>query len=631
MWDLSFLFPSILLLGLLLLNYFSQKKLPISINRSYIVLLHVAFIVVLSNFVASYACNHYQSVNDIVLYLLNLIFFLAFVIRAYCFFTFTSCIFHIYERDNIPNSLVLSLPLIISEIVIISTPFTKAIFYVDENGYQEGKYFQLITIVSLIYIALTISRIIHYRHRITNQRYFYGIILYTISIVVGLACRQFLQKLLLMDTFCVMAILIIDVIFMNPEYYIDRRSRLFNSDGLRKVLDEINTVKENQIITFVINNYLESRDIYGAAQMDKGLELIGIYLSKTFPDYNIFYYRSGRFAIMTKPEVDNNVVISMLSERFAEPWISNDVYIYLDITLAKVDSVYMDYDTDTVFNTLVRVFKQYSQEKLLIVANEDFIDTLDINYTKRALENAIEKNKVEIFLQPIVRATDFAVVGAESLCRIRDDEGQILSPSTFIPIAESNGRIIELGEQVFEKTCQFISQNDMDELGLKWVNVNLSTIQFMTNNLASKLDSILKKYNLDPDFIHLEITETAVNDESLLINQINQLRNKGFKFALDDYGSGYSNASRLSKMPFSNIKLDMSLVWEYCNNPNSILPMLVRTFKETSYTITAEGIETIDHAEALYNVGCNYLQGMYFSPPIPTDEFVAKYSTGKNN
>jgi EAL domain-containing protein (putative c-di-GMP-specific phosphodiesterase class I) len=148
----------------------------------------------------------------------------------------------------------------------------------------------------------------------------------------------------------------------------------------------------------------------------------------------------------------------------------------------------------------------------------------------------------------------------------------------------------------------------------------------MKTDLAAEFCQTLEKYSISPSKIHLEITEAAIVDDDVMKNQIDSLLKHGFIFSLDDYGTGYSNVSRLKHSPFSNVKIDMSLVWDYCSTPDIVLPMLIKTFKQSGYSITAEGIESKEIEEAMKSIGCDYLQGMYYSPPIPMDEFVEKYT-----
>ena len=162
-------------------------------------------------------------------------------------------------------------------------------------------------------------------------------------------------------------------------------------------------------------------------------------------------------------------------------------------------------------------------------------------------------------------------------------------------------------------------------MGLSWINVNLSPVQFLRSDLNRHFLKIIQKYDISPELIHLEITEDSMIDYTLLQKQIQTMRNSGFQFVLDDYGSGYSNVSRLKRCPFINIKLDMELVRDYEKSRDNLLPMLVETFKQMRFTVTAEGIETREMVDSLTRIGCDYLQGYYFSKPLPAEEFAKTY------
>ena len=200
----------------------------------------------------------------------------------------------------------------------------------------------------------------------------------------------------------------------------------------------------------------------------------------------------------------------------------------------------------------------------------------------------------------------------------------MISPALFIPIAENNGRINELGEVAFEKTCRFIREHDLKAMGIRWINVNLSPQQFLRTDLADRLAEILNRHGLTPDVIHLEITEQSLIDDVFLRKHMELAEKKGFKFVLDDYGTGYSNITRLKQCSFTSIKLDMSVVWDYCQKPDDILPNMIRAFKDMGFTVTAEGIENGHMEECMKAIGCDYLQGYHYSKPVPMEEFAQK-------
>ena len=629
MWDFSFAIPSLLILGILLFNYFMLQRLPIKINKSFVILLFTETVVITSDIVGSWACDEYASLPRFFVFSTNMVYFIAFAFRGFIFFRFTCETLGLDPSENKFRTFLCQLPLIFCEIIVLSTPWTNAIFYVGTTGYKRGYLYHSITYTFIFYVGLGLFAVLNYKQNLKRLRQKYGVIIYHLMLVLGLIFRQLMPQFLLMDTFCIMGILTINLCFMNPDFYIERRTRLFNTAGLQEFLEEKSTQKYTQIFGFVINHYLEDVEIYSTKQMDAGINLIGAYLRRSFPHLLHFYYRSGRFILIAKDNVDVDDVIATIEGRFKKPWISNNVELYLDVSFAKILCDWNRYDTESVISVLANalVIANSSTNELINIDDDMFQATHETTKIKAVLENAIKTNSVEVFLQPIVDAQTLKLVGAESLARIRDEKGNIIPPGKFISLAEKNGRINQLGEQVFEKTCRFVKSNDLKSMGMKWVNVNISTAQFMKKDLAKSFEILLNKYNVSPDSIHLEITEVAIIDESLMKDQINEIQKRGFAFSLDDYGTGYSNVSRLKHYPFTNVKLDMSLVWDHCKKPDIILPMLVKTLKGSGYTITAEGIETIEMAKAMAEIGCDYLQGWYFSPPIPMNDFINKYKS----
>ncbi|WP_294242204.1 EAL domain-containing protein [Pseudobutyrivibrio sp.] len=625
MWDYSYVIPSILILCILLFYYFTLKRLPIRINRGFVALLVTEVVVIGSDILASYADEKYKELPYNLVVWLNILYFVAFVIRMKMFDMITCNVFSINLYEDKIGSFIKDIPIILTTIVIISSYWTGSVFSITENGYVRGPYYDIIYFPYIWYLALAIYYIARYKNQIKRKRDLVCVIVYTDLIIIGLGIRILLPQVLLFDTFCVMSVIIINLVFMNPEFYIDKRTNLFNAEALHTILREKHSMRDHYIHAFVIKNYNEAREVYGPRQMDEGVYLIGNYLNKTFPKLKFFYYRNGRFVVIGKDYEDLLKSKEKLVDRFKERWVSKNTELYLNVGIAMGTVDIMDYDPELLITTIISVLNKLGADSSIneVEINEQSIeDNKKQIEVRRCLEIAIAQNRTEVFLQPIVDATTHKVIGAEALCRIRDNDGKIISPGLFIPIAERNGHITALGEQMFEKACKFVSENNIEQYGMEWVNVNVSTIQFMQHNLADRFEEILKKYKLSPEVIHLELTEAAMVEENLMDSQIRNLQEKGFYLVVDDYGTGHSNISRIKKYPFINIKLDMSLVWDYAKKPGVIVPRMVQAFKETGYTVTAEGIETKEMAIALKECGCNYLQGMLFSMPIPIEEFL---------
>ncbi len=446
-------------------------------------------------------------------------------------------------------------------------------------------------------------------------------------LLAGNLARIFHATRPLGETFCLMGGILLFLSFENPLLYLSNRGSAFNGRAFREALRE--RQKAYRILSFAILDYIDTRGIYGGRQMDRGMALIGRYLVDTFPECQAFYLRSGRFALLGSQSMDWERIRTDIYDRFQSPWAADQAELDLNIAFVEIGE---ESDLATADGILNRLYMAFDNTKGLLPDTGGLIESDSILEmgrqvdVKRALERAVERNEVEIFLQPLIDGRTRTLSGAEVLCRIRDEEGRILPPSLFVPIAERTGYINLMGEQILEKACQFVRDHDLKAMGLSWLNVNLSPIQCMRKDLSQRFLTILDQYGIPAEVIHLEITEQAVLDISLLEQQIRILRENGFLFSLDDYGSGYSNLTRVKQYPFVNIKLDMEVVWSYFHDRDILLPTVVRAFKEMDYTVTAEGIETEEMADALCDLGADYLQGYYFSKPLAIDDFVKKYA-----
>ena len=628
MWNYSFMIPSLMVLITILWFYLGRERLPIRINRTFLNLLAVDVLVVLFDYVSSQADENYAAVSTGGLYLLNTLFFVFFLLRIFYFYLFTMDILDLklLRKRSRRELLLWSIPLIVAEVLSVSSFLTGAVFRIGVDGYQRGPLYDVLYLCFFFYIALSMFQVL--RNAPALQRYQRNSLLaYNAVLLLGNIVRILMPTYLVMNTFCVLAILIIYLAFLNPDLLRSDRGDIFNMVGFRYMLTELIPDKKYRILGFVIQNYMHERSVLGGGQMDDAISEISAFLLEAFPNTTAFYVRGGHFALITQNDKSWEDCRDRIHARFQKPWIVNNAGLYLGVAFAYVDSDSGLNSADRVINNLLLALENAmdssSAEGNSVSLNVQEIDRqVDI---LQALEHAIDNNQVEVFLQPVVDAHTHKLVAAEALARIRDENGQIIPPGLFIPIAEHKGYIHRLGEQVFEKTCAFIHEHDISAMGMNWINVNLSPIQCLQQGLSQRFAEILEHWQVPAEMIHLEITEQSIVDYARLQSQIHALRDCGFQFVLDDYGSGYSNLTRVKHYPFINIKLDMEVVWDYFRDRDSLLPNLIQGFKKMNLSITAEGIETEAMAEVLTMIGSDYLQGYLFSKPVPPEEFVRLY------
>ena len=220
---------------------------------------------------------------------------------------------------------------------------------------------------------------------------------------------------------------------------------------------------------------------------------------------------------------------------------------------------------------------------------------------------------------------------AEALIRLTDEKLGFVSPEEFIPIAERSGRILKIGEIVFESVCRFLSEGVITQYGIKYIEVNLSVVECMQSSLSEKLFHTMNQYHLDPSQINLEITETATAERiGMLVKNMTELHKNGITFSLDDYGTGYSNISYMMSLPFHIIKIDKSLLWSSMKNEKAMIALesIISMIRGMNMKILVEGVENEEMVELLKKLECHYLQGFYYSKPVPENEFIA-FMSGK--
>lgn len=627
MWNTSFVLPSLLVLVILLAYYFFRPRLANRMNKAFLILIVTDVATILTDVLATLADEQYEALPLPLVSLLNLLYFVSFIARILAFFYLTLVVLKL----DIPRfswiKHTASLVFILCEGIVLSSPFTGAVYSVDSAGYHRGPLYDILPACSFFYLAFGIILLICFGKR-TRKSFLISAFAFHFILIAGNIVRILYPQYLVMNVFCLLAILIIFLAFENPDLYITDRGPAFNTRAFTEWLDDPLHRKNKKALGFAIRNYNDERSMYGGIQMDQGLGLIISWLVKRFPHFLLFYLRGGNFALVGAENADWETIRRDISERFQQPWRAESVELNLNVTYVEIGLSGQDTTSDRIVNTLIYALDEAGESADIeqSVMSQETLQKFDAQIEiKRWLDQAIDNDQVEVFLQPIIDSHTRQVFFAEALARIRDDGGKLIPPGLFIPIAEKNGQINLLGEQVLRKTCAFLRERGAQASALRWINVNLSPIQCMNSGLAPLFSSILQKYNVPVDKIHLEITEEAMLNYDKQARQIEALQRSGFQIAVDDYGSGFSNLHQVKKHAFSNIKLDMSIVWDYVRDRDSLLPALVQAFKQMGFSITAEGVETKEAADALTEIGCDYLQGYYFSKPLPLNEFIETY------
>lgn len=247
---------------------------------------------------------------------------------------------------------------------------------------------------------------------------------------------------------------------------------------------------------------------------------------------------------------------------------------------------------------------------------------------------ALERNEFELYYEPKVSLETGEITGVEALLRwVHPDKG-LIPPAQFIPIAEDCALILPIGKWMLEEACRQVKEWLDAGLHVSAVSVNVSALEFRSGDFIEGLRAILKKTQLDPNYLELELTETVLMQHAESTTSVlRALKSTGVRLAVDDFGTGYSSLSYLKKFPIDSLKIDRSFVRDISADTDdaTIVSAVITMAKSLKKCVIAEGVETKEQVKFLQSCGCNEAQGFYFSRPINGKDFAKLLKTGRES
>lgn len=250
---------------------------------------------------------------------------------------------------------------------------------------------------------------------------------------------------------------------------------------------------------------------------------------------------------------------------------------------------------------------------------------------EQSLRRAIDRQELSLAYQPIINSVSHKLVGLEALLRWRSGEYGEISPAKFIPLAESSGMIVPIGQWVLNEAAAMVKL--LQDTGLRhiYISVNVSVIQFMQDDFLAIINNSVTTNNVPVDNIKIEITETVLIESFAHIKaKIDRVREMGIKICLDDFGTGYSSINYLTQLPLDVLKLDQSLVGrlEGDARAQAVFENMVRMAHGIGIQVVAEGVENSRQMELIQKLGCDYAQGYYISRPVPQTVLLTELAQG---
>ncbi|MBQ9608533.1 MAG: EAL domain-containing protein [Lachnospiraceae bacterium] len=517
---------------------------------------------------------------------------------------------------------------IIGIILVLSLPIYKNLEDMS-NEFTYGPSVIVTYVFCMTFFGIIVYLLFRHKAEMNRERrtaVMFWIVLWLLCAVI----QFFFNKLLLVGYAGAISVLVIYLRLENPENNVDRRTGFFTIGALIQYLMQI---FENDDDVAIIDILMPAPFVPNDRRKDMLINQEIIDFLASISHIMVFRGDAGRF-ILTMNQKDYERVEKLIDERFEESWGPAKDFI-ITPNIVVMPSIRVCEQANDILPCI-----HYTRQNSIELAETGKVE-LNKNLsgqmykeqlTEQMISDAIAEDRVVVYYQPIYSTEEKKFVSAEALVRIFDAEGNMIPPGEFIGIAEQNGMILKIGEMVFKKVCQFIAEKLPEKYGLEYIEVNLSTVQGSYEFLAESFIEIMDWYNVDPSMINLEITESgSVSAKKVLLDNMNKLIDYGVSFSLDDFGTGQSNLNYVVDMPVELVKFDRDMIVSYFENGKAkyVMEAAMHMIHGLKLKIVSEGIETKEMLDTMEKLGINYIQGYYFSKPIPEDEFL-KYIREKN-
>lgn len=318
-----------------------------------------------------------------------------------------------------------------------------------------------------------------------------------------------------------------------------------------------------------------------------------------------------------------------ITKLFNKPFLINDTEVYVTASIGISIFPQDGKDIEKLINKADKAMyfaKQNGRNQYAFYFDDLKKDSKRIIVLEAELRKAIQNKDFFIHYQPKIGLAKQDIIGVEALVRWNNVKLGFVSPAEFIPIAEDTGLIIPLSEVILEKVClDILESRSQGKIHILPVSINIASVHFQQDDFIERINSILMQYNCSPHLLELELTErTVMKDSDDIVNKLVKLKAMGFKISIDDFGTGYSSLSYLNRFPLNYLKIDKSFIQQITNlqDKQAIVETIILMAHRLHIKVVAEGVETIGQVKLLQQMGCDIIQGYYYSKPLAAKELM---------
>lgn len=628
-WNLSFDYAAVFLLVLIIIWYLNEKKIPLKSHSAFLTLVTVTLLATVLEIVATLMARNMDTVGFESFYNVLTLQMLMINMVPIAFGYYILMLAHIDITERTVYKIFFYAVIVVDVLIGFLNPVMHWAFTFENDKIVSNYASVVVYGIDAVMLIICIVTLI----RNAKEFLFIRSIVLFFNLVCGvIACVLQMAFNVPMINFMIAALCLTLYYYMqNPGAVTDPVTKLFNRKFMGEYLqNKFMSGKRFGIISLAMDDFKFINKTYGVDNGDNLLFQVGAFLDSIRIHKTLFRFGSDQFCmVLTRNPGDTKGVAEEIQERFRHPWYSESsagIMMSASICCIECPTDAENYgELIEVMDYSMSVAKKLKKGGIMTAADMELDNIRDDKAIEKAVKLAIDRDELMVYYQPIFSVSKGVYNSAEALVRLHDDELGWISPEKFIPIAEKNGLIIDMGEMILDKVCRFIHDFKLSETTVEYIEVNISPVQLLQVDFAERVKSIMENYGVTPDQINIEITETATMGSVAVIEKnINRLVEYGIKFSLDDYGSGNSNIDYINRMPFSIIKLDKYIIWDAFKNTKAgiTLEYTIGMLNALNLLIVAEGVETEEMKNRLVEIGCHYMQGWYYSKAIADVDFI---------
>lgn len=625
-WSLAAELLAFILVVMIALFYYDRKQIKSAREKIFEIGLFLAEISIILNAVCVYTIENYNMVPYWLNMTLNSGYFLISVwmsvaIAAYLFDLLLEHVYSKLCRRRAVTGLGILTGIYTS--VVVLNFWNKWLFWFDrQGGYHRGILNKIGYVILIIELAMVVM--CYWRNRESVGRNVKKVVHTLPTIILMFAAFQVAYpEVLLNGTIGAFTLLVIFVNFQSFQIEKDGLTGIGNRKSFYEELRlRLGGKQKIQVVMVSLKNFAMVNQQFGYRKGNEFLYHIARWMEGCWKEGQAFRFGNVTFALLCPyvNEEDSRNLLEKMEEKFRQPWILGDIQCSMSACFGMMTNEESAMEVTDVVEllTFLAELAKRSDDGMVKLDKKTAAMFQKEKKIEKLLQDSVERGRLEVWYQPLFNTRQQKFDAAEALVRMRDDDGNIVSPADFIPLAEKKGMVEKIGWFVFQEVCRFLKENP--RIPLQTIAVNISEQQFANPKLCEEMETCMKEAGLSADRIKLEITERVIlYDEKSMDKLMKAFASRGFMFCVDDFGVGYSNFSSVIHLPFKCIKFDKSLIDKLPSDSQDrlVVKSMLELFHSIGLKVVAEGVETREQQEIIQSMGADYIQGFYYARPMP--------------